>query len=164
MRRYRMKQRLFSLRDAFRIQDESGQDVYVVKGRLISLRDRFTFQDMEGETLLRITRSLVALRPQYRISRKGRRYATVTKRLLSFMGSRFRISVRGAPNLVAKGNFFDYEYTFFQGNRAVAQVSKRWFSFRDSYGVEVSDSAEELLILACTVVIDMINHNPSVED
>lgn len=159
MRRYRMKQKLFSLRNQFRIQDSAGNDVYTVSGKLISLRDRLTFSDVEGEELLEIRQKLVSLKPQYRIYRGDRLYAVVKKRLLSLLKARFDIEVEGGPTLEAQGNFLDYEYKFLQGEMEVAHVSKTWFALRDSYGVQVSDEMDDLLILACAVVIDMINHD-----
>ena len=40
----------------------------------------------------------------------------------------------------------------------VAEVSKRWFSWNDTYGVDVADGEDDVLILASSVVIDMICH------
>jgi uncharacterized protein YxjI len=40
----------------------------------------------------------------------------------------------------------------------VAEVSKRWFSFSDTYGVDIADGEDDTLILASTVVIDMVCH------
>jgi uncharacterized protein YxjI len=165
MRRYQMRQKLFSLRDQFRIRDAEGTSIYVVKGRLISIRDRLSFEDTNGQQLLDIRQKLVSWRPQYRLYSQGRLCAIVQKRLLSVLGSRFVISIKGEPNLLAKGNFLDYEYRFLRGRQQVAQVSKRWFTLADSYGVQVDEeSVGGLLILACAVIIDMINHNPKRED
>jgi len=161
MRRFRMRQRLLTLRDRFRIRDADGEIAYAVRGRLISLRDRLLFEDADGRDLLEVRQRLVAWRPQYRIFREGRLAAIVSKRLLSVLGSRFVISLRGGGKLLAKGNFFDYEYRFLRGRDQVAQVSKRWFTLADTYGVQIEDEElDELLVLACAVVIDMINHNP----
>jgi uncharacterized protein YxjI len=52
----------------------------------------------------------------------------------------------------------DHDYTFTRGNKTAAQVSKRWFSLRDTYGVHVADGEDAVLILASTVVIDMVCH------
>jgi len=40
----------------------------------------------------------------------------------------------------------------------VAEVSKRWFSWSDTYGVDISDGEDDVLLLASTVVIDMVCH------
>jgi len=36
----------------------------------------------------------------------------------------------------------------------VAEVSKRWFRVRDTYGIEVAPAQDDALILAVTVCID----------
>jgi uncharacterized protein YxjI len=42
--------------------------------------------------------------------------------------------------------------------RRVAEVSKRWFRVRDTYGVEVAPGENDILILATTAVIDTMAH------
>ena len=37
-------------------------------------------------------------------------------------------------------------------------VSKQWFSWTDTYGVEIAHGNNDLLVLAATVVIDMACH------
>lgn len=68
------------------------------------------------------------------------------------------MDVPGPDDIEAQGSFTDMEYTFSRGDRKVAQVSKRWFSFSDTYGVDVADGEDDALILASTVVIDMVCH------
>jgi uncharacterized protein YxjI len=60
--------------------------------------------------------------------------------------------------LEAEGNLLDMEYTFRRGTQTVAEVSKRWFSWTDSYGIDVREGEDPVLILASTVVIDMVCH------
>jgi len=50
------------------------------------------------------------------------------------------------------------EYTFTRADQVVAEVSKRWFSFTDTYGVDIQEGEDDVLILASTVVIDMVCH------
>ena len=54
-----------------------------------------------------------------------------------------------------EGDFFDHEYRFTRDGRTAAEVSKRWFGFRDTYGVDIAEGENDVLILACTVVIDL---------
>ena len=43
-------------------------------------------------------------------------------------------------------------------DKPMAIVSRKWFRVRDSYGVEVADAEDTLLVLAMTVCIDMMAH------
>ena len=41
----------------------------------------------------------------------------------------------------------------------VAEISKKWFRIRDSYGVDVESGQEDIVILAVTVCIDQMAHD-----
>ena len=64
----------------------------------------------------------------------------------------------GPDDLEARGSFTDHEYEFTRGGGAVAEVSKRWFSWTDTYGVDIARGQDDVLILASTVVIDLCCH------
>jgi uncharacterized protein YxjI len=40
----------------------------------------------------------------------------------------------------------------------VASVSKKWFSWGDTYGVEVGEGEDPVLVLASAVVVDQACH------
>ena len=68
------------------------------------------------------------------------------------------MDVPGPDDLLAEGDFLDHEYTFSRHGQRVAAVSKRWFSWTDTYGVDVAEGEDDVLVLASTVVIDMACH------
>ena len=55
----------------------------------------------------------------------------------------------------AKGNIVDHEYKIERG-ATLAEVSKRWFRIRDTYGIEIASDQDDALILAVTVCIDQM--------
>ena len=159
--RYVMKQKLFSWGDDFRIRNEAGQDVFFVDGRAFSLGDKLSFQDMTGSELAFIRQKLLAWGPTYEISRGGEVAAVVKKQLFTFLRCRFTVDVPGPDDLEAQGEFLDMEYAFSRRGQTVAEVSKRWFTWADTYGVDISEGEDDVLILASTVVIDMVCHGDS---
>ena len=52
----------------------------------------------------------------------------------------------------------DHEYQFERDGAKVAEVSKRWFRVRDTYGVEVAPGENDVLILAAAAVLDNMAH------
>ena len=48
----------------------------------------------------------------------------------------------------------DHEYEIEEDGRKVAEVSKRWFRVRDTYGVEIAPGQNDILVLAVAVAID----------
>ena len=157
--RFVLRERLFGFGDDFYIKDESGRDVFFVDGKVFSIGDKLSFRDMAGNELAFIRQKVIALRPTYEIYRNGELAATVNKALLSLFRDRFKIDVPGPDDLEAHGNFWDYEYEIVRNGRLVARASKRWFSFRDTYGVDIVDDEDAILILATVVVIDLVSHD-----
>lgn len=156
--RYVMKQRLFSLTDSFTIKNEQGDDVYRVRGKLLSFGKQLSFEDIGGNELAYIRQKLLSFAPTYEIYRSDKLFATVNRELFTFLRHKFFIDVPGPDDLEAAGDFLDLEYSFERGGRRVATVSKTWFSLSDTYGVDISTGEDDVLILASSVVIDMICH------
>jgi uncharacterized protein YxjI len=153
-----MKERILSWGDDFTIKDESGRDAFYVDGKVFSFGDKLSFQDMKGNELARIDQKLLSFGPQYDIERGGKTVATVKKHLFTFFRHKFTVDVPGPDDLEAQGSFLDHEYTFERRGREVARVSKRWFSLSDSYGIDINDGEDDVLILASAVVIDLVSH------
>jgi uncharacterized protein YxjI len=156
--RYVLKQKLLSWGDDYHIRDEQGRDVFFVDGKALSLGDQLSFQDLAGHELAYIRQKLFALGRTYEIYRNGELAAVVKKELFALFHHRFTVDVPGPDDLEAEGDFLDHEYTFWRGGRVVATVSKRWFSFADTYGVDIEDGEDDVLILASAVVVDQACH------
>jgi uncharacterized protein YxjI len=156
--KYVMRQKLFCLGDDFTIQDERGRDAFYVDGKVFTLRQTLAFLDGHGREQARIVKRLLALRPVYDLERGGRTIATVKKQLFTLFRCKFTIDVPGPDDYEAVGSFIDHDYHFERGGRTVATVSKKWFRLTDTYGVDVADGEDALVILASTVVIDLCCH------
>jgi uncharacterized protein YxjI len=156
--RYVMKQKLFSWGDDFYIRDAEGKDVFFVDGKALSLGNQLSFQDLQRNELAFIRQKLLSWSATYEIHRNGALAAVVKKELFTFFNCKFTVDVPGPDDLEASGDFMDHEYVFRRGDRTVATVSKKWFSWSDTYGVDIADGEDDVLLLASTVVIDMVCH------
>lgn len=156
--RYLIRQKFISRGDDFTIQDEDGRDAFYVDGKGFALGDRLSFRDMAGNELLFIRRKLLAWGPTYHIERGGSTVAVVKKSLFTPFHCRFTVDVPGPDDLEARGDFLDHEYAFTRRGSERAWVSKRWFSWTDTYGVEIAPGEDDALLLASAVVIDLACH------
>lgn len=152
---YLIRERVFDIGDDFDISDESGRPVLHVDGKVFSLRNRLVLKDPSGREVASVHRRLVSLRPTYEITIGGEQAAEVRKSLFTPFREKFTIDVPGPDDLTMKGNLFDHEFTVERGGRQVAQISKRWFSLRDTYGVQIAEGEEHLLILASVLAMDL---------
>ena len=156
--RYMMKQKLFCWGDDFTIKDEAGTDRFFVDGKAFSLGKQLSFQDMQGQELAFIRQKLLAWGPTYEIYRDNGLFAVVKKELFTFFHCRFTVDVPGPDDLEAKGDFTDHEYEFWRQSGLRATVSKQLFAWSDTYGVDIAEGEDDILILASTVVVDMACH------
>lgn len=69
------------------------------------------------------------------------------------------VKIKNGPDLEVKGNILNHEYTIGEGRDKVAEVSKKWFRIRDSYGIEIEPGQDDIVILAVAVCIDQMAHN-----
>ena len=153
-----MRERILSWGDDFTIRNAEGEDVYHVDGKVFSVGDKLTLRNTQGEELAFIDQKLLSLGRQYEIIRGGRTVAVVKKHMFTLFRARFTVDVPGPDDLEARGDFLDHEYTFERGGREVARVSKQWFSLSDTYGIDIDDGEDEVLILASAIVIDLVSH------
>jgi len=156
--RYVMRQKFWAWGDDFSIKDDAGRDVFQVDGKAFCWGDKLSFQDMEKHELAFIRQKMLSWGPTYEIEVHGRLTAVVKKQLFTFLRCRFTVDVPGPDDLEAEGSFLDHEYRLERHGRTVAEVSKRWFNWTDTYGIDIAEGEDAVLILATAVVIDMVCH------
>jgi uncharacterized protein YxjI len=160
MARYKMRQRLLSIGEDFSIEDDHGNPVYMVDGKILRIRETFVIEDMHGNEVATIREKKLALRDSMNILRGGETIATIRKALFTPFHDKFTIDLKDGHDLMAQGDILDHEYAIQRGGETVANVSKHWFSFRDTYGIEIAPGEDDGLILALAVAIDEMAHDP----
>ena len=158
--KYRMREKLFAIGDDYWVEDEEGERVFKVDGKAMRIRQTFILEDPSGAELFKIQEKTLHIRDTMEIERGGETVATVKKALITPLRDRFSVEVEGGEDLEAKGNIVDHEYKIERGGDKVAEVSKRWFRIRDTYGIEIAPGQEDALILAVTVCIDQMTRGP----
>ena len=154
--RYTMREKLFSIGDDFWIENDAGEKAFKVNGKAFRIRDTFVLESPSGEELFTIQEKKLSIRDKMQVERNGKTVATIKKALVTPLRDRYSIEVEGGPDLEAKGNIVDHEYEFKRDGDKVAEVSKRWFRMRDTYGIEMAAGEDEALMLAVTVAIDQL--------
>lgn len=158
--RYQMRQKMVSIGDDFWIENEQGKRVFKVDGKAIRVRDTLIFEDARGNELCKIKEKILRVKDSMEIeSPSGDRLAMVKKALISPLRDRWTVKIGDGPDLDVQGNILDHEYSIEEGRRnKIAEISKKWFRLRDTYGVEVAPSQNDVVILAITTAIDTMAH------
>ncbi|MBV9364727.1 MAG: LURP-one-related family protein, partial [Solirubrobacterales bacterium] len=114
----------------------------------------FILEDPAGGELFKIQKKDLHLRDTMKVERDGNTVATIKKALITPLRDRFSVEIADGGELTAKGNVVDHEYEITRDGEKVAEVSKRWFRIRETYGIEIAPGEDDALILATTVCID----------
>ena len=154
--KYRMREKMFAVGDDFWIENEEGERAFKVDGKALRIRDTLVLEAASGGELYEIQEKKLTIRDKMEIERGGATVATVKKALITPLRDRFSVEVEGGEDMEAKGNIVDHEYEIERGGDKVAEVSKRWFRVRDTYGIEIRPDQDDALILAVSVCIDQL--------
>jgi uncharacterized protein YxjI len=152
-----MRERMLAIGDDYWIEDEAGQRAYLVDGKAMRVRDTWVLKDGAGKDVAEIKERKLSLRDKMKID-LGDRSATVTKRVVGIR-DHFKVEVDGGDDLKVHGNIVDHEYEIERNGDTVAEISKKWFRVRETYGVEVAPDEDPILILAITVAVDAMTRD-----
>jgi uncharacterized protein YxjI len=156
---YQMRQKMVAIGDDFWIENDRGEKVYKVDGKALRVRQTLILEDARGQELYKIQERMLRVKDSMEVEdARGQRVAMVKKALITPIRERWSVNVRGGPDLEVQGNILDHEYSIGEGRDRVAQVSKKWFRLRDTYGVEIDPGQDDALILAIAICIDEMAH------
>ena len=153
--RYQMREKLLAIGDDSWIDDEAGEHVFKVNGKAMRVRQTLVFEDLDGNALCKIQERKLRVKDSMEIEGPdGDRVAMVKQAMFTPLRARFDVKVEDGPDLRVQGNIVDHEFEIEADGRKVAEISKRWFRVRDSYGIEIAPGQDDIVVLAVAVAVD----------
>jgi uncharacterized protein YxjI len=153
--RYQMREKLLSIGDDSWIDDEAGEHVFKVNGKALRVRKTLIFEDLDGHELCKIQERKLRVKDSMEIEGpSGDRVAMVKKAMVTPLRARFDVKIEDGPDLRVQGNIVDHEYEIEADGTKIAEISKRWFRVRDTYGIEIAPGQDDIVVLAVAVAVD----------
>ncbi len=160
VQRYKMHEKLVSIGDDYWIENEAGDREFYVDGKALRLRNTLIIRDVQGNEVYKLQEKLLRIKDTMDVlDANGKTAATIKKALISPLRDRWKVEVANGPELDVQGNILDHEYKIEAGREKVAEVSKKWFRIRDTYGVEIEPGQDAALILAIAAALDQMAHD-----
>ena len=159
--RYLMRQRMFALGQDFNINNAEGQAVFKIDGKVRMIKESLKFRDMQGNLLYKLDERVIRIRESFDILKPdGSLAAKVHNAIIDPLRERFTIEIPGGQNMTTMGKVIWAQYDILRDGQPVAKISKQfsWIG-RDQYVVDIRQGEDDCLILAITVVIDMMVSN-----
>ncbi|MEH6991581.1 LURP-one-related family protein [Neobacillus drentensis] len=152
MKQLYIKQKVFSLSGKFTVKDQQEKDVYYVEGSFMQIPKTFSIMNTTRDEVALVTKKAFSFLPKFFVEVNGREVFTIKKEF-SFLKARYTIDGAG---IEVQGNWWDMDFQVLQQGEVVGQVSKEWFTWGDSYKVQILDEEMETIMIALVVAIDCV--------
>ncbi|MEU0631739.1 LURP-one-related family protein [Streptomyces sp. NPDC005989] len=160
--RFLVRERLFAVGDDYWIEDADGRKVFLVDGKAMRVRDTFELKDAQGRILVEIRQKLLSLRDTMLIERDGEQLARIKRKRLSLLRNHYRVTLVDGTELDVSGKVLDREFAIDYDGELLAQISRRWLTVRDTYGIDVvredADTALLIAVSVCVIVLAEKEH------
>lgn len=147
-----IKQKVFSLSEKFTVKNQQEQDVYYVEGSFMRIPKTFSIMNTADEEVALITKKVFSFLPKFFVEVDGREVLTIKKEF-SFLKARYTID---SADIEVRGNWWDMDFQVIQRGAVIGEVNKKWFTWGDSYSVQVLKEEMEAIIIAIVVAIDCV--------
>ncbi len=144
------KQRLFSWFDSYDIYNENKEIIYTVEGKL-SWGHKLVISDVYGNEIGMVKEEALTFLPRFSIYINGSKVGQIKKEFSFFVPS-FTLDCMGWN---IKGNFFEWDYSITDDmNNEIAVISKKIFSWTDTYIIDINDDKNAVYALMIVLAID----------
>ena len=158
--RFHIRERAWSLTEAFVVRDDAGQPVFEVRGKFFHIGDDLVMFDIRtGQELVHIKQRVLSLLPHYEIYRNGQLWASMHEQFRLF-GERFKIEGANGMTFHVDGDIWNWNFSVSDDNgNLLAQIGRQFSLFRDSYAVDVAQGVDAPFVIALAIVIDMVREH-----
>ena len=152
MKQLYIKQKVFSLSGKFTVKDQQEKDVYYVEGSFMQIPKTFSIMNTTRNEVALITKKAFSFLPKFFVEVDGQEVLMIKKEF-SFLKARYTIDAAG---IEVHGNWWDMDFQVLRHGDVVGKVSKEWFTWGDSYQVQILDEEMETIMIALVVAIDCV--------
>lgn len=151
---YYITEKAFSFSDKIEITDQQQNTIYYIKGDVISFGRKLHMYDQSDNEICYIHRELFHLMPKYIIE-----FNDDTKYCVDGLFSLFRLRACVKElNWIIESGKLAHEFSIYEDDNLVAQVSRQWFTWNSYYHIHIEDGYDNLLVLAVFMaIIGMLN-------
>lgn len=146
-----VKQKVFSFRQQFSVYDAAGSPRYNVEGEFFTFVPKLHIYDTSGRERAML-QGRFSFMPRYKVIVGGMVVAEIVKDF-TWLKPRYHIEGNGWQ---IEGEFWAHDYTITDGGRKIATISKQWFTWGDTYELDIADAADEITALAVMLAIDCV--------
>ena len=158
MKKFYIKQKVFSFTDKYRIFNEYEEEVYFAKKNLM-FDELHLIRKSDNKEVFFIRRKIFSFISKYFLHRENLVVASIAKKI-TFFSNKFDIESKYG-NFRIDGDWLAHDFIIYNNSDKMASIHKAYLSFGDCYEITVNSNENEKIefYLALVIMIDNCIHN-----
>lgn len=148
-----IKQRVFSWSDTYDIYDEDENPKYYVEAEIFSWGHQLHVYDCFHNEIGIIHQKVFSFLPEFSIEINGEIVGTIYKNF-TFFKNNYEVDFKGWK---VEGNYTGWNYDVYDGDELIVNISKKLFTWGDTYVLDFVDEKDEIDGLMLVIAIDAAN-------
>lgn len=144
-----IKQKVLTFGERFTVKNEFNEDVFYVEGSFFRIPKEFNIYDANQQKVGHIERQIFRLFGHYDINDQTE--TIILRRNFTFLRQNYSLE---NTNWSLQGDFFGHNYQVVQDSRPIMSLTKHWFTWGDSYELDISDPKDAVLALSIAICVD----------
>ncbi len=152
--RYRIIEDLANLSGDYLVLNDTGVHEFKINGTALFDEDLIRLEDIGGTLLCQSSAHMARKQNILTISnRTGEVIGSVQRHPVSPLRDRFSLEIGNAPELSTEGDVSSLEFWIVNADGTVAEISRRWFRARNSFGVAIGPGQPVAVLLTGVIII-----------
>lgn len=166
-REFLMQEKMFSIRDKVRVMDIDKKVIGTFSSKLLSIGKNYRLYegdkgDDEEHPILTVKEKAISLRSTYKFfkgEKDDENYLGKIKQKLVSIKPKYWFEDPDEKKLFTmKGNLWKLKYQIFLEDKPVAEVSKKLFKIKDTYGVRINPDVDDDSAMLILGIVVMLHH------
>ncbi|MHA1731552.1 MAG: LURP-one-related/scramblase family protein [Promethearchaeota archaeon] len=162
-REFLMREKFASLHDKVQVMDKNQNPLGYFKGKVIKIGNTYRLYDLNDTPILTAHEKVVSLRSTYSFYEGGEKddsklLGKLKKKMVSIRPSYWFEDPDGNKTITMKGNVWALKYKLFLGKKQLAEVSKKLFKIRGTYGVKIDPSVDDRTAMLVLGIVISLHH------
>lgn len=167
-REFLIKEKFFSINERMEILDPRSQAILgYFRSKFFTLPKKYWLTHPDDDPIIGIEKRMLTFMPKFNFFEAGpeetlsmnRPLGTLEKKFSFFTPKYHFVGPNGAILYEIQGNFWEHHFQVIEQGQIVAEISKKFWSWTDTYGVRIEPSKndqEAMILLTVVVVLDYI--------
>jgi uncharacterized protein YxjI len=158
-----LKEKLVSIKDKGNIMNQKQEIIGFFEGKAIKIANTYRIRDVDDNALLTLHEKLASARSTYKFYKGGetnedKLIGKLKKKIVSVLPKYWFENPEGNKLLSMKGNINALKYKILQNKNQIAEISKKLFKIKGTYGVKISDDVSDEIVLLILGIVISLHH------